>query len=313
MARCIRCVCPRASTRSAASTLCASALAARIPRIPSPSPRLGALTAGAAALTASLATATSKDQHTPKQIVALAHERVAAVSAGANVSLCLTARGAVYSSGHGQSSCLGHGGPKPERVPRRIEGLAGVRVVHVSAGSRHCLVVDSAGQVYSFGGAAEPTGHPGARAQPVPKRIEALAAVHAVRACAGKSSSTVLDINGAVYTWATGPIWLLGMGQWLPRRRRQVPSAQPLAAFSAKSVVDLVLGDDHALAVTADGDVYSWGGGLAGHRQPAVPLGLAACDWYRGHSAVERTAAVYAPERLEDAPRMLVLRRQPML
>ena len=72
-------------------------------------------------------------------------------SAGGAHSLVLTEAGAVLSFGHGVDGCLGHGDDEDQRTPKVIEALRGERVVAVSAGNVHSLVLTEAGAVLSFG------------------------------------------------------------------------------------------------------------------------------------------------------------------
>ena len=61
----------------------------------------------------------------PKKIEAFAGRRVVAVSAGSDNSLAITADGAVWSWGQGESGCLGHGEDLSNQLlPKKIEAWA---------------------------------------------------------------------------------------------------------------------------------------------------------------------------------------------
>ena len=68
-----------------------------------------------------------------------AGQRVIAVSLGGYHSLALTADGAVWSWGYGGSGRLGHGDQQNQLLPKKVEALAGRRVVAVSAGGLHSV------------------------------------------------------------------------------------------------------------------------------------------------------------------------------
>ena len=87
----------------------------------------------------------------PKKVEAFAGRRVVAVSAGAGHSLALTADGAVWSWGDGDYGKLGHGDQQRQLLPKKIEALAGQRVVAVSTGDGYSLAVASDGGVWSWG------------------------------------------------------------------------------------------------------------------------------------------------------------------
>ena len=81
-------------------------------------------------------------------------ERVVQAAAGYGHSLALMESGAVYSWGGGGLGQLGHGDEEAELLPRRIEALAGERVVRVDAngwGEGISAVTTSEGAVLMFG------------------------------------------------------------------------------------------------------------------------------------------------------------------
>ena len=76
---------------------------------------------------------------------------VAQVAAGGYHTVICTTEGRVWTFGlwgHGQ---LGHGGDANERVPRMVEGLVGVRVAQVAAGSFHTVICTAESRIWTFG------------------------------------------------------------------------------------------------------------------------------------------------------------------
>ncbi|EKX47383.1 hypothetical protein GUITHDRAFT_52073, partial [Guillardia theta CCMP2712] len=57
----------------------------------------------------------------------------------------------LWTWGRGESYRLGHGSKEDERRPRRVEDLDEKRVVDVSCGSSHTVVVCVEGDVYAWG------------------------------------------------------------------------------------------------------------------------------------------------------------------
>ena len=103
-----------------------------------------------------------KNQHKPKVVEALRGVRVVAVAAGHKYSMVLTDAGVVLSFGMGNLGQLGHGDRQDYCTPKVIEALRGVRVVAISAGLEHSMVLTDEGAVLSFGcGDAERTLHDG--------------------------------------------------------------------------------------------------------------------------------------------------------
>ena len=94
------------------------------------------------------------DQQTqprPKKVEAFAGQRVLAVSAGLEHSLAVTAADGVWSWGSGGLGKLGHGDQHQQLLPKKIEALAGRRVVAVSAGDVHSLAITADSSVLSWG------------------------------------------------------------------------------------------------------------------------------------------------------------------
>ena len=71
---------------------------------------------------------------------------------------------------------MGHGNEQHQLLPKKIEALAGQRVVAVSAGGSHSLAITADGAVWSWGeGRFGKLGHGDRQDQLLPKKIEGLA------------------------------------------------------------------------------------------------------------------------------------------
>ena len=92
-----------------------------------------------------------QEQLLPKKVEALAGQRVLAVSAGLSHNIATTADGAAWSWGYGYRGQLGHGNEQNQLLPKKIEALAGERVIAVLAGEQHSLAITADGAVWSWG------------------------------------------------------------------------------------------------------------------------------------------------------------------
>jgi len=200
----------------------------------------------------------------PKKIEALAasasDQRVIAVSVGNLHSLAITADGAVWSWGYGDSGRLGHGDYQSQLLPKKIEAFAGQRVVAVSAAASHSLAVTADGAVWSWGAEGRGRlGHGDEQSQLLPKKIEAFAGQRVVAVSAGGDHSFAITADGAVWSWGVGTFGRLGHGdeqnQLLPKK---------IEAFAGQRVLAVSAGTYHSLARTADGAVFTWGEGKDG-------------------------------------------------
>ena len=203
----------------------------------------------------------TQNQLLPKKIEAFADQRVVAVSAGGGHSVALTADGAVWSWGSGYFDKLGHGDAQDQWQPKKVEALAGQRVVAVSAGSgAHSLALTVNGAVWSWGyGGYGLLGHGDEQNQLLPKKIETFAGQRVVAVSAGLDHSLTLTADGAAWSWGWGAYGELGHGnqqaQLLPKK---------VEALAGRRVVAVSAGESHSLALIADGAVFTWGKGKDG-------------------------------------------------
>ncbi|KNA04190.1 hypothetical protein SOVF_202040 [Spinacia oleracea] len=82
------------------------------------------------------------------------------VAAGAWHAAVVGKDGRVCTWGWGRYGCLGHGNEDCESAPKVVEGLSGVKAIHVATGDYTTFVVSDKGDVYSFGcGESSSLGH----------------------------------------------------------------------------------------------------------------------------------------------------------
>ncbi len=108
-------------------------------------------------------------------------------------------------------------------LPKKIEALAGRRVVAVSAGYFHSLAITTDGALCSWGGGIfSMLGHGDTQVQWQPKKVQALTGQRVVAVSAGMVHS-IARTDGAVFTWGKGESGCLGHGgdlsnQLLPKK-----------------------------------------------------------------------------------------------
>jgi alpha-tubulin suppressor-like RCC1 family protein len=219
----------------------------------------------------------------------------------------------VASWGVGARGQLGHGKRQDEKHPKPLLGgigYGGIRIVQVAAGGglvrvAHSLLLTSTGRVLSFGsGQYGALGHgfSGGKQLPDilrPKYIEALADVRCVCVAAGELHSSAVTEDGDCYTWGDGFCGQLGHAD----KRPQVSPVQVTrGGLEDESISHVSCGARHTLAVTEDGECYSWGLGHYGvlgrsftpydHEPDAALTGLGGDD--------ELEVDVAAPLQVDD-------------
>ena len=73
------------------------------------------------------------------------------MASGRNHSINLTRDGDVFSYGSGALSAVGHGGSKSVMNPTVLKPLRDKRIVQISCGEQHSLVLTDKGDVYAWG------------------------------------------------------------------------------------------------------------------------------------------------------------------
>ena len=199
-----------------------------------------------------------QSQWQPKKVEALAGQRVLTLSAGGAHSLAATADGTVWSWGGGDWGKLGHGDTQSQLLPKKVEALAGQRIVAVSAGLQHSLALTADGAVWSWGwGGFGELGHGDDQQLLLPKKIVALAGQRVIAVSAGARHSIALTVEGTAWSWGSGDDGQLGHGD--EKIDRLLP--KKIEAFAGRRVVAVSAGMAHGLVLSADGAVFTWGGG----------------------------------------------------
>ena len=182
----------------------------------------------------------------PKAIRALSD--VCAIETEAYHSLAITSDGTLWSWGWDECHQLGHDISRVfELLPRRLEALAGKRMCAVAAGLNHSLSVCVDGGCFYWGQWSID------RATVLkPERIPAL--------CGERVSSVAAsEFVSCAVTWR-GDLW-----QWGQRGHMRLNEPTPLKGtlLDSKRVVSVSMSissyqEQHCLALTADGAVFSW-------------------------------------------------------
>lgn len=237
-------------------------------------------------------------QPTPRVVEHLRPHVVSTIACGKAHTIAVSDRGRMYTWGAGACGQLGHpdtssfpsdeDGYPFQPVPREVEQLREHRVISTACGDVHTLALTDVGHVYSFGGGsygqlgvkdvgAMPVDADNCPYMPTPQRVAGLEGI--VRLACGDSHSLTVDRDGRLFCWGANSCGQLGITNPDDPRIRKDPDGIPhlptpalLDALADQRVVDIACGEAHSLAVSASGNLYSWGACSCGQ------LGLGSCE-----------------------------------
>jgi len=229
----------------------------------------------------------------PTPVPSMQDRRIVGVATGGMYGdqhcLALSVEGEVYSWGHGANGALGRADGGERALPSRIESLS--RIESIAAGpDSKSAAVDEVGRLFTWGLAmyrheetfveTMPNGlgyAVDARAtfQPTPKRVEALSRDRVVGVALSYGATLAVTDAGAVFTCGCSDQGALGHGSL---EAEVLPRQIEALAQTGRRFVAVAAGNDHALALTEEGELYGWGAGDAnGHgREERTPRRVAA-------------------------------------
>ena len=220
----------------------------------------------------------STTQKSPKLIEALSSRVIVDADCGHRHSAAVDDAGHLYVWGEGDYGRLGLGDALQRSVPVQVPDIR--EASQVVCGFNHTVVLSTDGRtVWSFGAAENgKLGHGDTNRQFRPKIIDALQGLTITQIAAGTQISAAVTREGALYVWGFGPC--LGNGSsdetfLLPKVVR---------GLSGRVVIDIAVGENHVVALTKDGLVFTWGNnqngqcgtgsGMATYTSPQMVQGL---------------------------------------
>jgi alpha-tubulin suppressor-like RCC1 family protein len=172
----------------------------------------------------------------------------ATLAAGRGVSAAVTRDGQLLAWGRNGSGQLGAGPGGDVTAPTPVSLPPGAQAAAVDAGYQHLIVLTTAGSLLAFG--AGPQGRPLPRHVPLDRAWGEVGSL-----CAGNSFTLALTRRGLLLAWGANGYGQLGLGD---QHDRDTPAVVPFPP-EAGPVTSFWAGDHSAAAVTAHGEVYTWG------------------------------------------------------
>ena len=188
---------------------------------------------------------------------------VKALAAGRSHSLALTVDGKVWAWGANAKGQLGDGTKKNQTTPVQVKGQGGdgflSKIVAIAAGGAHSLALNASGKLWAWGDNAEgQLGDGTTTGRTLPAVVSGLTYMKGI--AAGRWHSLALRADGKVWAWGKGDRGQLGSNFLLDSL---VPlEVKGLTSGYLKKMV--AAGEEHSLALRADGTVLAWGANESG-------------------------------------------------
>ncbi|KAK1345740.1 hypothetical protein QTO34_008204 [Cnephaeus nilssonii] len=146
-------------------------------------------------------------------------------------------------------------GPGPGRLQRRgPSGRAELR--QAASGERHSLLLLSDGTVHASGDNRRgQLGRRGAPRGDRPEPIKALETLHVGFVSCGKEHSLAICHQGRVFAWGAGSEGQLGIEEF----KEIIFTPKKIKTLNGIKIIQVSCGDYHSLALSKDGQVFSWG------------------------------------------------------
>lgn len=196
---------------------------------------------------------------------------ISKVTCGDWHTVVVSSSGQLFTYGNGVFGVLGHGDLASASQPKEVEALKGMRVKSVACGPWHTAAVvevgagrcrggDSSGKLFTWGDNDEgKLGHPGKDRKLVPTCVAAVADHDFVQVSCGVMLTVALTITGTVFAMGSSIHGQLGNPQ---AEDKSVTSVE--GALKSEYVKEISAGSFHVAALTAKGQVYTWGKGRHG-------------------------------------------------
>lgn len=203
----------------------------------------------------------STDSLSPTVVESLQHQRVISVACGAEHTLAATDTGELFAWGWGRYGNLGDGEKTDRHLPTHVKLIGDKMIRQVSCGWRHSAAVTTDGVVYTFGWSKYgQLGHGSYEDLAIPKIVEALSGVHIMMLSGGWRHAAAADKDGRMFGWGWNKFGQVGVGE----KVECVPTPRLIKALDNDKVRQFACGWRHTLAITEQGQFYSWGRGVSG-------------------------------------------------
>lgn len=204
----------------------------------------------------------SEKQLEPELMAELKKEKIIQIASGENVTLALNNMGRIFIWGayrYNQKSSSRRNVKSTYLLPSRVYSKE--FFVQLASGSFHHFGVSKKNELFTWG--LNNHGQLGYEAEEnvaIPRKVPLPDGIKIKQVTGGFHHSMLLAEDGRVFSWGRGDYGQLGHGN-----TESITEPKSIEVFEKlpddNRVIQISCGDNHSIAVTAKGDVYTWGFG----------------------------------------------------
>ena len=189
------------------------------------------------------------------------NKTIAKIYAGGSHSFILTEDGEVYAFGNNKNGQLGLDDNLERLIPTKIDSThyGNKKIIEISAGSLHSLILTEDGEVYAFGNNKKgQLGLNDTDERLVPTKIDSnyYGNKKITQISTGDSHSLILTEDGEVYAFGYNGKGQLGLNN---KTDRLVPTKIDSTHYGNKKIAQIFAGSLHSFVLTEDGEIYAFG------------------------------------------------------
>ncbi|XP_020573022.1 ultraviolet-B receptor UVR8 [Phalaenopsis equestris] len=214
-----------------------------------------------------LATGTLEDQCVPQPLRSISSVHgISQMACGGAHAIALTTLGRALTWGRGTRGQLGHGDLTNHLKPKIVDFHECFVICHVSAGWNHSGFVTDTGRLFMCGdGSFGQLGNGDNKSYSFPHEVLFFLSKHVVQVACGMRHSLALvteSSGNSVYGYGSARHGQIGTRPSGHRRLINIPHLIP--GFEDSRIVNVCANGDHSAALSANGQLYSWGRGFSG-------------------------------------------------
>ncbi|ESQ34348.1 hypothetical protein EUTSA_v10007854mg [Eutrema salsugineum] len=226
-----------------------------------------------------LGTAKLQDEHLPQLLSLTSLASISMLACGGAHVIALTSGGKVLTWGRGNSGQLGHGDILNTCLPKPVSFFDDYVITQASAGWSHSGFVSDSGCLFTCGsGSFGQLGHGDNMSQTSPVKVSYFVDKSVKMVACGMRHSLVLFAGNQVCGFGSGKRGQLGVSS---DRTKSVNLPCVVSGLEDVEVVRIAANGDHSAAISADGQLFSWGRGFCGGPDIQTPQCLPSSQSFR--------------------------------